>query len=145
MTPHRTIRSMNAMAAVMAFVALTLFIASAAHLTGGDSGAGIPEGIIAVVLAAGAAVVWPDTATAGKRARQRTVGLITTGFAIVGFLVGLSETIQGGDPANLAYHLTMLPVLVATFIVLWRSSAPAPGGRAGAPQASSERHATIRP
>jgi hypothetical protein len=54
-------------------------------------------------------------------ARARTVGLATTGFAIVGFLVGLNFTARGGHLPDVAYHITMLPVLIGSLIVLLRA------------------------
>jgi hypothetical protein len=56
--------------------------------------------------------------------RARTVGLATTGFAIIGFLVGLSFTARSGPAADLAYHLIMLPVLIAIFVILLRVGRP---------------------
>ena len=53
-------------------------------------------------------------------ARARKVGLAATGFAIVGFGVGLTITAQGGHAPDIAYHLAVLPVLLATFLVLLR-------------------------
>ena len=45
---------------------------------------------------------------------------IVLGSAVVGFLVGLTFTVQGGDPVDVAYHAVMLPVLLATAIALLR-------------------------
>jgi hypothetical protein len=52
------------------------------------------------------------------RVRGRAVALAATGFAIVGVLYGLSITTQGGDLPDIVYHATLLPVLIATFILL---------------------------
>ena len=41
-------------------------------------------------------------------------------FAIVGFLIGLSFTIRGGDAIDIAYHATVLPLLPLTLAVLLR-------------------------
>src|SRR5207302_8939409 len=85
-------------AGLLAFVATTLVVASVLHLSGQVHGrsepfdstdAGIAEAIIGVVLGAGAVVM------RGSPARGRAVGLATIVFAIVGFLVGLTITIEG--------------------------------------------------
>jgi hypothetical protein len=73
-------------ATVMGFVAATLAVASALHLSGNVHGrgepfdathAGVAEAIIAAVLAGGAIAMFRSRSTA----RARTVGLATTGFA----------------------------------------------------------------
>jgi multisubunit Na+/H+ antiporter MnhF subunit len=110
-------------AQLMAFEAITLFIASALHLSGRVAGrsepydashAGIAEALIGVVLLVGAA------AMIGRPERARTIGLAATGFAIVGFLVGLNMTARGGHLPDIAYHVTLLPLLVGSEIALWR-------------------------
>jgi len=108
----------------MFFVAATLVVASVVHLSGHVHGrsasfdpddAGVAEAIIAAVLVWGAAtVLWAG-------ARARTVGIATTGFAIAGFLVGLRFTTQGGHAPDIAYHVTILPVLIAILIALLRA------------------------
>jgi hypothetical protein len=111
---------------LMAFEAATLVVASAIHLfaAGGSSngfrpnGAGIAEAIIALVLFSGAATL------ARGRHRGRPVALAAIAFAILGFIVGLTFTVRGGAPADLIYHLTMLPVLLLTLILLVRNAAP---------------------
>ena len=126
-----TTRYLRSVAALMAVVAASLYVVSAAHLSGHSTkaisgqGAGLPEAIIAVVLSGGAFVVWRSSP------RARPVGLATVGFAIFGFLVGLHFTIGGGDPADLAYHLVTLPVLVGLFVALLRlrPSVPRPSGQ----------------
>jgi len=121
---HRPAWSRNGrIAALITFEAATLAVASALHLTGAihgrsrpfDAGdAGIAEAIICVALAAGAAALLraPD--------RGRPVALAATGFAIAGFIAGLTFTARGGDAPDIIYHATMLPVLVATLILLAR-------------------------
>lgn len=108
----------------MAFVAATLAVASAAHLSGHVHGrsapydadhAGIAEAIICAVLVYGAATV------RGASARARPVGLVATGFAIIGFVVGLNFTARGGHLPDVAYHVTLLPVLLALFVTLLRT------------------------
>jgi hypothetical protein len=111
-------------AGLMMFEAATLVVASALHLSGHVHGrsapfdadhAGLAEAIIAIVLVAGATATW----YAPARARQAAIG--AQGFAIAGFIVGLSMTLRGGDLPDIAYHLTMLPVLVAGLVALLQS------------------------
>jgi len=118
---HRPAWSRNGkIAALITFEAAPLAVASALHLTGAIHGgsrpfdAGIAEAIICVLLAAGAAALLrvPD--------RGRPVALAATGFAIAGFIAGLTFTVRGGDAPDVIYHATMLPVLVATLILLAR-------------------------
>jgi NAD/NADP transhydrogenase beta subunit len=114
-------------AAVMAFVAVTLFIASAVHLVGlGTSRAGIPELIIGVVLATAAAVM------AQEPVRARAVGMGAVGFAIAGFGVGLTRTVPSGHAAEIAYHVLVLPILIGLFTVLVRTGKPRDARRAPA-------------
>jgi uncharacterized membrane protein AbrB (regulator of aidB expression) len=110
---------------LMGFVAATLAVGSFVHLAGYTPGgtkspfdashAGIAEAIIGAVLASRAiAVVRGST-------RARTAAIATTGFAILGFLVGLNMTVRGGDLADVIYHVVMLPVLIVTLILLLRT------------------------
>lgn len=108
----------------MAFVAATLAVASAAHLSGHVHGrsapydadhAGIAEAVICAVLVHGAATVRNGSS------RARPVGLAATGFAVIGFLVGLNFTTRGGHLPDVAYHVTVLPVLLALFVTLLRA------------------------
>lgn len=75
-------------------------------------GAGVPEAVICVVLAAGA-VALVSRPESGQRIAQAALA-----FAIAGFLVGLTFTLQGGSAADVAYHVTVLPLIVVTLIVL---------------------------
>jgi hypothetical protein len=124
-------------AALMVFEAATLAVASALHLSGSVQGrsapfnaghAGVAEAIIGAVLAAGAIVMFRAPA------RARTAGLAATGFAIIGFLVGLNFTARGGHLPDVAYHITMLPVLIGSLIVLVRAG---PSAREPAPRGES--------
>jgi hypothetical protein len=99
-------------AAVMGFVAATLFVASALHL---PNDAGIAEAIIGIVLASAAGLMVQEPE------RARAVGLGAVGFAIAGFGVGLTITAERGTAPEVAYHVVMLPILVGTFISLARS------------------------
>jgi Na+-transporting NADH:ubiquinone oxidoreductase subunit NqrB len=115
-------------AALMIVEAATLAVASALHLSGSVHGrsapfdpdrAGVAEAIIGAVLVAAAFVMFRAPA------RARTFGIAATGFAIAGFLLGLSFTARGGHLPDVAYHLTMLPVLIGGLIVLLRTGSKA--------------------
>jgi hypothetical protein len=115
-------------AALMAVEAATLAVAATLHLTGSVTGrsslfdadnAGIAEAIIAVVLAGGA------IAMLGLPARARTIGVVVTGFAIVGFLIGLTMTARGGHLPDIAYHLVLLPALIGSLVALLAAGSPA--------------------
>jgi hypothetical protein len=132
-------------AALMAFAAATLAVFSVLHLAGGlkpgsgssnGSGAGFAEAIICVVLVLGL------RALVRSPARGRLPALGATCFAIVGFIVGLTFTVDGGATVDLVYHLTMFPVLIVTALTLARGVGAAALGRAQlakAPRRSSHR------
>ncbi|MGN6872828.1 MAG: hypothetical protein ACTHMY_30955 [Solirubrobacteraceae bacterium] len=108
--PRRPVRPLAVESATLAVFATlhltgTLRIGSA---SGPSYGAGIAEALIGVALACGA------LALARSPARGRRVALAALGFAIFGFFVGLSFTVGSGDTIDLAYHVAMLPVLMAT-------------------------------
>jgi hypothetical protein len=101
--------------------ASTLAIMSALHLTGILAGgtrpfrptdAGIAEAVIGVVLIGGAA------ALARLPLRGRAIALAALGFAILGVIAGLSFTIQGGGAIDIAYHATILPLLLITLAAM---------------------------
>jgi len=129
-------------AVVMLAAAATFAIASYLHLDGriplgfttvtGEhfSRASVPEAIIGAVLAAGAAVV---VATASRRARAVAMGAV--GFAVLGVLAGLGFVLTSSRPhiaADLAYHLSVLVVLLAGLWALARAgrTGTAPTGSA---------------
>lgn len=123
-TVVKTRSSVRAVAGVLAVVAASLAVASTLHLAGRVSGrgelydagdAGIAEAIIAVVLLIGVVTMLRRPALA------RTAGLVAAGFATAGFLVGLSITAQGGHWPDIAYHLTVLPLLIGSLVVLARA------------------------
>lgn len=125
LTPTTTsIRSRRArVAALMGAEAAMLAAMSVLHLSsilGGGTrpfselGAGLGEAVICVVLAYGALRL-----VRGAR-RARLVAIASTIFAIVGFALGLSITLGGGDLIDIAYHLTMIPVLLLTLRALRR-------------------------
>ncbi|HEX3647662.1 MAG TPA: hypothetical protein VHV49_04490 [Pseudonocardiaceae bacterium] len=110
--------------------AVSLAVMSTLHLTGRlndghaavyqPSAAGIAEAIIgAVLFAAGVvALVAPNQA--------RPVAVAATSFAIVGFAIGITMTIRGGSAADIAYHATVLPILLGTLGLVLRSGANSP-------------------
>jgi len=120
-------RSANrGIAALMAFEAATLAVMSTLHLTAvihagskpfKADDAGIAEAIICLVLIGGAAALL----LAARRGRQVALGM--SGFAVFGFIVGLTITVQGGGVLDVAYHATMLPVLAGTAVLLARNGA----------------------
>jgi uncharacterized protein len=113
----------DGLAGLMGFEAATLAAAAFLHLHGDIEGrstsfdpdmAGIAEAVIGVVLVVGAVAAW------GVPDRGRRVAVGAVGFAIVGFVVGLSFTARGGDLVDVLYHAVMLPILVLTLVLLLR-------------------------
>ncbi len=110
----------------MILEAATLAVASLLHLSGNVHGsapfdadhAGIAEAIIAAVLVVAAITMFR------LPARARAAGLAANGFAVVGFLVGLNFTARGGHVPDVAYHVTVLPVLIGSLILLVRARQP---------------------
>ena len=107
--------------ALMSFEAVTLVVASTLHLTGvvnggrpphGVNRAGIAEAIIAVALVSGVVGLL-------RGRRSAAIGAIL--FAIAGFGVGLSMTAREGATGDIAYHATMLPILLFTLVAAWRT------------------------
>jgi peptidoglycan/LPS O-acetylase OafA/YrhL len=116
---RRPVRPLLAESATLAVFA-TLHLSGALRIGAGTSyGAGIAEALICLALLAGAVALsrWPVT---GRR-----VALAALGFAIFGFFVGLSFTVGSGDTIDLAYHVVMLPVLMATAALVALSGRPA--------------------
>jgi hypothetical protein len=117
----------RAVAAVLTLISVSLAVAAILHLTGQvrgrakpfDSGdAGIAEAIIGAVLAGGSIAIYRNAR------RARTIGLTVTVFAIVGFIVGLTVTTRAGRWPDIAYHLTILPLLVGSLLILLRATGP---------------------
>ena len=108
-------RAPRAVCLLMIAQAASLAVMSALHLPGD---AGIAEAVIAVVLLTGAAAL-------GRGAR--IFPPLTVGFAIVGFLAGLHFTLGSGDAVDLAYHATVLPLLIATLVALIKRPGGSPG------------------
>ena len=140
-------------AVVMLVEAATFGVASYLHLdgqiplgfttvTGEHFGrASGPEAVIGAVLAAGAAVV----AVAPDRARTAALG--ATGFAVLGVLAGLGFVLTSSRPriaVDLAYHLTILLVLLAGLVVLVRTSRLGQPRTGTAPRGEPDRQRTGR-
>ena len=109
-------------AVLMCVVAATLAVMSFLHLSGilggtkpfNPSGAGVAEAVICLVLSYGA------TGLLRTWRHAQTVAIAATGFAIVGFIIGLRFTLEGGEAIDIAYHLSVLPILLVTLIALLR-------------------------
>jgi hydrogenase/urease accessory protein HupE len=110
-------------AVLIGFEAATLAVIASLHLghvlAGGrkpfrPTAAGIAEAIIGIVLVYGAVAL-----NRGSR-HAWGIALAAVAFAIAGFLLGLTFTLRGGDAIDIAYHATMLPLLLLTLIVLLR-------------------------
>jgi hypothetical protein len=108
----------------MGLVAASLAVASGLHLAGlphghggqyNPAGAGVAEAVIC------AALLWGVAALLRRGAAGRTVALAVTVFAIAGFGYGLSVTARGGDLPDVAYHVTVLPVLLVILALLLRA------------------------
>ena len=108
-------------AVLMGLEAATLAIMSVFHLTGILAGgarpfrptdAGVAEAVISGVLLGGAA------ALARRALHGRAIALAALGFAVLGVIVGLSFTVRGGDAIDVAYHATLLPLLVITLVAV---------------------------
>jgi hypothetical protein len=110
---------------LMGVEAATLAVMSFLHLSGILAGgskpfdrtdAGVAEALICLALTCGA------VALLRKTPRARGVAVATIGFAILGFLAGLNFTIQGGDRIGIAYHATLLPLLIFSLVLPLRTS-----------------------
>ena len=92
------------------------------------SQARLGEGLIALVLLAGLALTWL------RPAWLRGVGLTAQGFALLGTLVGIFTIIVGIGPRtipDIAYHISIVVVLVVGLDVAMRARAEHVGQHAG--------------
>jgi hypothetical protein len=116
-------------AVLILVVAGSLAVASALHLSGLVDGrastfdpdaAGVAEAVIGAILVVGAVVMLRSPR------RARSAGLAVNGFALVGFLIGISQTAVGGCAPDIAYHATVIPILLYIMVVLLRRSSTEP-------------------
>lgn len=116
-------RSEHQPAALLGVIAATLAVMSFLHFTGSvgrddksfdGAAAAVAEAVLCVVLGCGTAALLRGGPTA------RSIALAATGFAIVGFLIGVSFTLRGGSVIDVAYHLGSLPILILALIALLR-------------------------
>ena len=98
--------------------AVTLALASLIHfgvpvlIEDPFSSAAIPEAVLAVVLAVGAASVWSRVGPAW------VVAVVTTLFGLAGVSFGFSLTVSGPRTGDIAYHVGLLAVLVTAALLL---------------------------
>jgi hypothetical protein len=119
-----------AVAAVLGGVAVSLAVAAALHLAGRVQGRGAPfdaddAGVAEAVI--GAVLLGCAVAMVRLPRRARAIGLAGTGFAVAGFLIGLTMTARGGHWPDIAYHLTVLPILIGSLAVLVRAGSGGTG------------------
>jgi hypothetical protein len=115
-------------AALMLLAAVSLAVESALHLSGAvhphgssETGAGAAEAVICVAL------LWGVSSLARRDAAGCRVALWTTVFAIAGFCFGLSITVPSGYIPDIAYHATVLPILIITFALILLRGRPGDG------------------
>ncbi len=73
-----------------------------------SEGAAISEMIIAIVMASGSLSV------VGRLRASWQIALATVLFALLGVLYGLSVTVRGARIGDIAYHVTVLVILLIT-------------------------------
>jgi hypothetical protein len=113
-------------AGLMAVEAASLAVMSALHLAGRLDGskpfdptrAGIAEALIGAALLVGA------LALLLRWRHAWGVAVAANVFAVVGFGIGLTRTVQGGGGVDIGYHVTVLPLLVLTLVALMRLRGP---------------------
>src|SRR5215467_8830748 len=109
--------------ALLGVAALTLALASLLHfgvavpvgattISDPFADAAIPEAVLAVAVAAGAVTLLARLPVARWLAPAATV------VALAGTLFGLTVTLRRGEPGDIAYHVALLTLLVASAILL---------------------------
>jgi hypothetical protein len=120
-------RGRHTIVALMGLEALSLAVIASLHLshvlTGGKkpfrpTAAGIAEAIIGLVLLLAIA------ALVRRSSKARAIAIATVLFAIAGFVLGLAFTLRGGDTIDIAYHATVVSLLLLTLVLVLRSAAP---------------------
>jgi hypothetical protein len=112
-------------AVLMGVIALSLAVMSALHFADVLVGekpfrperAGTSEAVICVALAVGCAVL------VRRLPRRGLVAIIAVLIAVAGFILGLTFTTRGGGTVDIAYHATVLPLLLLTLAFLIRPGA----------------------
>lgn len=121
-TERMVSRSWPAIVGLMALAAVTLAIASVVHFglviplgatTIHDpfAGAAIPEAVIAAVVAIGV------VGAALRRDAAWWLPLAATLFALLGVIVGMTFTVPAGRAGDIAYHGSLLAVLLAALVL----------------------------
>jgi hypothetical protein len=107
--------------ALMGFVIATLVVFSTLHLAGVSNGGKPPHGVNRAGVAEAVITVALVSGTLGLTRGRRRFAIGTIVFAIAGFGVGLSMTAREGATGDIAYHATMLPILLFTLVAAWRT------------------------
>jgi hypothetical protein len=108
---------------LLSAAAVTLAVASLLHfgvaiplgartISDPFAGAAIPEAVIAVLLAVGALTML------ARLAKARWLAPAATLFALAGTVYGLTVTLRRGQVGDIAYHLALLTMLVASAVLL---------------------------
>jgi hypothetical protein len=126
----------------MFLAAVSLAVQSALHLSGAihpatggtETKAGIAEAVICVAL------LWGSSTLARRGSAGYRIALWTTVFAVAGFIFGLSVTVPSGYVPDIAYHATVLPILLITVVLIVRYCRPS----VGAGQAPRQGHQPVR-
>jgi hypothetical protein len=74
---------------------------------------------VLVVIEASTLAVGGVGALARLTLHGRAVAVGTIGFGILGVVAELTFTIQRGDAIDVAYHATLLPLLIVTLGAVW--------------------------
>jgi hypothetical protein len=106
----------RAVAVLMTLEAASLVVVSSVHLSRSKPDAGIGEAVVCAVLASGAVAVYRALPS------WRSAAMGAVGFAMAGFLLGLSVTARGDNMGDLAYHGIVLPLLVCTLALAMPAS-----------------------
>jgi hypothetical protein len=107
---------------LMGAQALSLAVESALHVSGtvrGHSGTEIDAGVAEAVICV--ALLWGTISLARGGATGWRIALGTTLFAVAGFCLGLTITVPSGYIPDIAYHATVLPILLGTVALIVRS------------------------
>jgi hypothetical protein len=112
----------------MGIIAASVAVMSALHFAGSLTGsqpfkrerAGTSEAVICVALAVGCSVLLT------KARGSRIVAVVAVTIAIAGFALGLTFTTRGGGTVDIAYHASVLPLLLVVLGALLTTLRPPP-------------------